>query len=580
MRPTPITARLLALAFAALAAGLPAAARADCSQLWSNDWSNVTIGPSQVTPSTDTEVADDFDLEASIERIIVEGYGPSCCLPPAVQGVRVRFYSWTASGPGTLLSEQFLTAGDPNLAIHPFPNRIDIILPTPFAATGPHFFSVQVVFAEEANWSFWQGNPNAPDLSPVFFRDNGAGGAWGPYLDFQGNVVNSDVNFQLYGTPAGGGPPQDERWSWVPTPNPSSASNLLRSIAATGPDDAWAVGRWGNDSPTDPETYGLTMHWDGATWSVVSSPNPSPYPGGTSVEIHAVAALAPDDVWAGGTQLKQHPDGFLGFQTFVLHWDGSEWTEVPSPLTPDGSSGAWVSDIVALAPDDIWFVGERVWDALAMHWDGSDFTIHSTPEPGAGTPGFGLEAVAALAPDDIWAVGGGSDGDWGAFSYIIHWDGSAWSHVPGPEVGIQQRYFDVEAIAPNDVWASGAAMDGVGVPPVVQHWDGTQWSDVAAPSGGGGIAALASDDVWMAAAGGFVHWDGASWSEVPALGCVPDPAIAEIEPIPGGGLWGAGRQIRATLEPLAVRFDGSVALTLFADGFESGDLSAWSQTQP
>ncbi len=577
MRAHPLAHRLLPLA-ASLLLALPARpAAAGCTQLWGNTWTNTEIGPSVVTPTTDVEVADDFDLDATIEQLVAEGHGPDCCVPPAVAGVRVRFYAWTAAGPGALQQEAFLAAGDPNLAIHSYPQRLHITLPTPFVATGRHFFSVQIVFADEAHWGFWAADPGAPDLSPVWFRDNGAGGAWEPFVDFLGNPVNADVNFALYGTPADGGPPQDPRWSAVPTPNPSAGPNLLRSVAAVGPDDAWAVGRWVEDVAANPETYGLALHWDGTAWTHVETPNPSPYPDGTYVELHAVATLAPDDVWAAGTQRKEHTDGFVGFQTIVLHWDGASWSEVDSPLTEPGTSGAWVADIVALAPDDIWFVGERVWDALVMHWDGSGFEIVPTPEPGAGTPGFGLEAVAGLAPDDLWAVGGGSDGDWGAFSYLIHWDGSSWSHVPGPEVGVSQRYFDVEAIAPDDVWAIGQADNGAGgVVPVVQHWNGASWSDVSSP-GGGGIAALASDDVWMASAGGFVHWDGASWSAVPALGCVPDPAIADIEPIPGGGLWGAGRQVRVDLEPLAVRFGGSASPLLFADGFESGDLGAWSQ---
>ena len=40
------------------------------------------------------------------------------------------------------------------------------------------------------------------------------------------------------------------------------------------------------------------MHWNGATWSIVDSPNYT-FPGAYNA-LHDVAAAAPDDVWAVG----------------------------------------------------------------------------------------------------------------------------------------------------------------------------------------------------------------------------------------------------------------------------------------
>ncbi|HYS44322.1 MAG TPA: hypothetical protein VEM32_10130, partial [Geobacteraceae bacterium] len=43
-----------------------------------------------------------------------------------------------------------------------------------------------------------------------------------------------------------------------------------------------------------------------------------------------------------------------------------------------------------------------------------------------------FESVAALAPDDVWAVGSRQP-SFAEFQPLIeHWDGTAWSVVPGP----------------------------------------------------------------------------------------------------------------------------------------------------
>src|SRR5207248_49565 len=54
----------------------------------------------------------------------------------------------------------------------------------------------------------------------------------------------------------------------TPDPDPSAITRQLYGVAAFGADDIWAVGSIEYDITTF--TYkSLTMHWDGASWSVV-----------------------------------------------------------------------------------------------------------------------------------------------------------------------------------------------------------------------------------------------------------------------------------------------------------------------
>ena len=60
------------------------------------------------------------------------------------------------------------------------------------------------------------------------------------------------------------------QWSVVPSPNGSSTSNLS-AVAAVSANDIWAVGSSGNQM-SGAQT--LIEHWNGLSWSVVTSPNP------------------------------------------------------------------------------------------------------------------------------------------------------------------------------------------------------------------------------------------------------------------------------------------------------------------
>src|SRR5204863_8355158 len=58
-------------------------------------------------------------------------------------------------------------------------------------------------------------------------------------------------------------------WRLVSSPNPGDADNLLQSIAVISTGDVWSVGFYQVGSLVQT----LTMHWDGSQWTVVPSPN-------------------------------------------------------------------------------------------------------------------------------------------------------------------------------------------------------------------------------------------------------------------------------------------------------------------
>lgn len=122
-----------------------------------------------------------------------------------------------------------------------------------------------------------------------------------------------------------------EHWdgsSWTIVPTPAiSGDALFAGVTAVSSSDVWAVGSQGSRT--------LTEHWNGASWSVVASPNPLPSTKGNNF-LTGVAAVSGNDVWAVGSTLD-FTRGSLE-QTMTLHWDGAAWTQVASPNQGRGSN--------------------------------------------------------------------------------------------------------------------------------------------------------------------------------------------------------------------------------------------------
>jgi hypothetical protein len=214
-------------------------------------------------------------------------------------------------------------------------------------------------------------------------------------------------------------------WNIISSPSPGTYNgNVLNAVSAVSSNDVWAVG-WAQSSPTGNE--GLTMHWDGTSWTVV--PNPSKY------TLNAVTTIASNDVWAAG------------FQT-LLHWNGSTWSSVPFPQP---NAAVYLQGLSGTSSSDVWAVGYQQWaygegylDApISYHWNGTSWSL----VPNAGTTYEYFFAVTAIAPNDVWAVG-----DNGQFQ---HWDGATWSRVSAPYPDLGSRFSGVAAVSSDDVWAVG-----------------------------------------------------------------------------------------------------------------------------
>src|SRR2546423_7957784 len=110
------------------------------------------------------------------------------------------------------------------------------------------------------------------------------------------------------------------KWSMVKSPTASSGNNTLRAVAAVATTDAWAVGSFIAASGSG---QALIEHWNGKKWSVVASPA-----AGMGNVLLGVTAVSANDVWAVGI-FALTGSGIV--QTLIEHWDGTSWSVVSSP---------------------------------------------------------------------------------------------------------------------------------------------------------------------------------------------------------------------------------------------------------
>jgi hypothetical protein len=207
--------------------------------------------------------------------------------------------------------------------------------------------------------------------------------------------------------------PLFEHWNgteWTAT-TVESNNQFLFGASADAANDAWAVGFNGSDSITT-----SAMHWDGAKWKLVATPNVGE---GTN-KLNAVLALAPNDVWAVGFSTPVAPPKKAATQTLIEHFDGTSWAVVPSPNVGPNSANQSnrLLGLTGNSANDIWAFGSYFAAdgtghqmTLLLHWDGTSWTVASSPSPTRdGFPCDLLWAGVAPSSGNLWILGSVYDG--------------------------------------------------------------------------------------------------------------------------------------------------------------------------
>jgi len=167
---------------------------------------------------------------------------------------------------------------------------------------------------------------------------------------------------------------------------------------------------------------------------------------------------------------------------------GTGWQVVPS--VSFGSRDNVLAGVSAASATDVWAVGAYYPSAtsplatLGHHFDGTAWTAY--PLPNVGSQQNVLLGVSMPAPGEAWAVGYYESGQFAQNTLIEHFSGGTWSVVPSPNPSATHNIlYGVAAISVSDVWAVGAHQDASGLwHTLTERWDGSSWSVVPSVDSG------------------------------------------------------------------------------------------------
>jgi len=382
--------------------------------------------------------------------------------------------------------------------------------------------------------------------------------------------------------------------AWTAVASPTQAR--LNALWGSGAADVWAAGE-----------EGTLLHYDGRSWSAVES--------GTTAPLGVLSGTAPDDVWVSSAALPIEswgPPGGPANGAVLLHFDGRGWSRAPVDAP---------TAVAAVAPNDVW-AGTC---GGASHFDGTSWRSYPTPsgciraiagvrggpvllsnetpyDCGAhstvwcagytllGFDGGGFHAAAGPATP---ALAAGEGRIWafqpGYTEALLRFDGSAWQTlgtserdgttyeqafialavVPGGEAWIvstygRRKHFDGTSLKPAFpaplLWAMGGSSEcnvwATGENAAVLHRDcDGSWTPVdlvaagvVAPSDARAyedgqlyqVASSTPDDVWIEDGHAkLLHFDGAAWSSemAPKWGVLASTQKGELYVGSRDGLW-------------------------------------------
>jgi len=356
--------------------------------------------------------------------------------------------------------------------------------------------------------------------------------------------------------------------------------------------------------------------WDGQGWSALSGPHGTGLGDPDSVSVSALA------VYDHGTGPALYVGGRFstagGIEANnIARWDGTAWSALGNGVND------WVRALEVF--DDgrarALYVGGEFENADGRQvnhiasWNGYGWSmlVHW------GASGVSNPVRAMCVHDDgrgpSLYVGGEfhNAGSLIGVHNIARWNGISWSAIGGPSaVGTDD---DVHSLAVYDdgrgpaLYAGGrfVAAGGVEVHHVAR-WDGDQWSALSGPSGTGlsggpyliDVRALTVfddgtgpalhvggnfDTAGGVAVGKLARWDGDAWSAlIGPAGNGMNYRVSALEVFDDGSgpaLYAGGDfSVAGGLASEAIAVWKCWSGLIFADGFESGDLTAWGASGP
>lgn len=261
-------------------------------------------------------------------------------------------------------------------------------------------------------------------------------------------------------------------WTTQSVPWPSgSIGSELSGIACLSASSCKAVGSYKEATGV---TRSLAVHWNGTSWSLVTTPgNPT---GATASELEGISCASGSSCMAVGSKLTTSS----GRRPFALTWNGTAWSYGSAPTEPSGSTASSLSDVACAASLECRAVGEYTVSGvdkprILLHQSNA-WTEESAPLPSGATAGELHDIVCPVA-GSCWTVGSWVNSS-SVRQPLVLSRSSSWTVAGAPGMSFSQKaeLFGISCTSTTSCAAVGQAENENGTPePVTLSWNGSAW---------------------------------------------------------------------------------------------------------
>lgn len=264
--------------------------------------------------------------------------------------------------------------------------------------------------------------------------------------------------------------------------------NFLLGATSLASNDVWAVGFYENGV----NYQELAEHWNGSVWSVIPTPNPAV----AINQFNSISAFSTSDIWAVGSRSNSYGTSTtpIPFTSLAEHWNGATWSVVG---TPNEAGVNEIAGVVSLEGGHALGVGygmsstttpaqSEAWDLLsaggstnsAQNGPGTGSNIlESVDRSGAGVWAVGFSRATTTSPRQTMVRAA----TWNASTHTLTWGGLGAGDNPSTSNNV---LFAVSAVSPYVFWAAGYAADNSGfAQPLTEGYCALHFTASAPPAG-------------------------------------------------------------------------------------------------
>ena len=439
--------------------------------------------------------------------------GVSCAA--AMACTAVGSYILTPSGLTVTLAERWngsswtiQTTPNPSGASGAELNGVSCTAATACTAVGGDFATsgLTTTLAERWNGTSWtiQGTPNPPGVRFSVFTSVSCATATACTATGNSLFVAAPLAERWNGT----------TWAINPVPSPSSAAfSELGGVSCTAASACTAVG--GFAASTEFAFYNgsqatIAERWNGTSWTIQTTPNPR---GAAPSSLPSVSCKTGSACIAVGSYETTSAAHQL---TLAERWNGTTWTIQPTP-NPSGSPSNAFTSASCEAATACTAVGYAANAPLAEHWNGTSWAIQTTPHP-AGATSSQLSGVSCTAATACTAVGTYTNNAATQLTLAERWNGTSWTiqTTPNPSGAISSQLSGVSCSPGPACTAVGTYLNNAGFQTLAERSTGSTWTIQTTPTPSfSGFAGDSCAAATACAAVGNVFaeaWNGTTWT--------------------------------------------------------------------